>query len=840
MTDESPSLSFWQKTRYSWNSILRDILHLWVTARILPDPFAETTIDKNATSFYIIDSYALSSILILDACCEKMGLTRPLMPVAAPGLNSSRSYAALRRLRGLFVRKRSARRSSAYLKKLVDYACENPDFEIQLVPVSVMLGRAPEKERSFAKILFSEDWEIGGRTRRLISSFVQGGNTFVQFSKPISLRKLVDEGLGAERSLRKVSRVLRTHFRRGREAAIGPDLSHRRTLFAQIVNSPRVREAIQTKARKDKISEQKARRLAEKHLREITAHYSHAVVRIAELILHWFLNRIFDGVHLKHFEKYKDIAPGKTVVYVPCHRSHIDYLLVSYLLYQHGFVPPHVAAGINLNLPVIGAIVRRGGGFFLRRTFRSNLLYAAIFDEYVANFMARGVALEYFIEGTRSRTGRLLQPRLGMLAMTVRGFLRSRNRPVIFQPLYIGFERMAEGHVYTAELSGKPKKSESLRDFFSALKMLKMNYGKVHVSFGEPIGLEQMLDELAPGWEKNGADSDKRPEWLPTVLEELSTRIMSGINATADVNPVNLLAMAILATRKHAIDRNDLVRQIELFLKLLRTTPLSSRVTITELGAEEVIDYGIKLGIIERSEHKLGEIINTTTDNAVLLTYFRNNISHLFAVPSFIACGFLNRQRLGRKRLERLFSLAYPYLKAELFLPWTDEEALEVLGQHLAHLISLGLLREEQGGAVLVRAQGSSEEAIQLRLLGHGLLQTFERYYITVAVLVKNGNGTLSRAQLEKLCGLTAHRLSMLHEFEAPEFYDKNLFRNFIALLRENDVLTRNEDGKLEFDEVLEQVVEEAKLVLSKEIRHGIIQAAPMVFDDESGGTAAG
>ena len=832
MTPKSQSLSFWQKTRFSWYSLLRDILHLWTKSRILPDPFNEAGINKSVISFYVIDSYALSSILILDACCEKLELPRPLLPIDTPGFESQRSYAALRRLRGLLVRIPSTRRSSESLKKLVEYSCENTDFEIQIIPVSVMIGRAPDKEQSLAKILFSEDWEVGGRIRRLIGSMINGRNTFVQFSKPISLRALVDEGLGADRTLRKLSRVLRTHFRRGREAALGPDLSHRRTLFAQIVNSPRVREAISTKARKDKISEQKARRIAEKHLREIAAHYSYTVIRVVERILHWFLNKIFDGVHLNHFDKYKDIAPGKTVVYVPCHRSHIDYLLVSYLLYQHGFVAPHVAAGINLNLPVIGAIVRRGGGFFLRRTFKTNLLYAAIFDEYVANIMAQGVALEYFIEGTRSRTGRLLQPRLGMLAMTVRGFLRARNRPVVFQPLSIGFERMAEGHVYTAELSGAPKKSESLRDFFSALKMLRRTYGKVHVSFGVPIYLEDMLDKHVPGWETNADESVKRPEWLPDLLEDLSTSIMSGINATAHVNPVNLLAMALLATRKHAIDRNDLVQQIELSMELLRQVPLAPRITITGLNAVEIVDYGIKLEIIESSDHKLGEIITTNIENAVLLTYFRNNVSHLFALPSFIACAFLNRQRLGRKRLERLFTLAYPYLKAELFLPWDPDQALETLREHLSQLVRLGLLREEQGGAMLLRAQGSSTEAIQLRLLGHGLLQTFERYYITVAVLVKNGNGTLSRAQLEQLCGLTAQRLSMLHEFEAPEFYDKNLFRNFISLLRENGVLNRNSTGKLEFDEVLEQVVEEAKLVLSKEIRHGIIQAAPMVLEE--------
>src|SRR5690606_23478299 len=180
--------------------------------------------------------------------------------------------------------------------------------------------------------------------------------------------------------------------------------------------------------------------------------------------------------------------------------SHIDYLLLSYQLYQNGLVPPHIAAGVNLNLPVIGAVLRRGGAFFLRRSFKSNALYSAVFTEYVSQLFVRGVALEYFIEGGRSRTGRLLSPRSGMLAMTVRSFLRESRRPVMFQPVYIGYEKLMEGKSYIGELSGKPKEKESLLGLLGAFGALRQRYGKVTINFGEPIHLAALLDDIAPEW----------------------------------------------------------------------------------------------------------------------------------------------------------------------------------------------------------------------------------------------------------------------------------------------------------------------------------------------------
>ncbi len=148
------------------------------------------------------------------------------------------------------------------------------------------------------------------------------------------------------------------------------------------------------------------------------------MVRSASFILTPVWNKIYRGVLVHHLDKLKEAAPGHEVVYVPCHRSHMDYLLLSYLLYERGIVPPHIAAGINLNLPVVGTILRKGGAFFMRRSFRGNPLYSAVFTEYVAQLVSGGYSLEYFIEGGRSRTGRLLQPKGGMIAMTLRAYLR--------------------------------------------------------------------------------------------------------------------------------------------------------------------------------------------------------------------------------------------------------------------------------------------------------------------------------------------------------------------------------------------------------------------------------
>src|SRR5689334_21523274 len=217
----------------------------------------------------------------------------------------------------------------------------------------------------------------------------------------------------------------------------------------------------------------------------------------------------------------------------------MDYLLLSYVIYVHGYAIPHIAAGINLNLPIVGRFLRKGGAFFIRRSFRGNALYTVVFMKYLAAIMTRGHSIEYFIEGGRSRTGRLLQPKTGMLSMTVRSYLRDPRRPVVFLPVYFGYERLVEGETYIGELSGKAKEKESLFGMIKTLPTLRQRFGKVHVSFGEPIRLAEILDKHAPDAAERVDAQEERPTWLPAAIDDLAERVMTNINSAAAVAPIN-------------------------------------------------------------------------------------------------------------------------------------------------------------------------------------------------------------------------------------------------------------------------------------------------------------
>lgn len=803
--------------------LLRWFVKLLVKARTLPQPIDELNIRRDAPVLYILEAYGLASLLILERECELLGLPSPLKGMRFGSVQTARSYGAVRRYGGFFLQRLIARRSSEILKELVKEFDVDSAQDLQIVPVTVLIGRAPDKETNLTKVLFSENWELASRLRRLLSILINGRATFVQFGEPISMAQVAAEGVQGERLLRRMMRTLRTHFRRVRTAAIGPDRSHRRTLVANIVESESVSQAIEAQAKREQVDTAEAKKEAEKYALEVAADYSYTVVRSLEIVLSWFWNRIYRGVDVHHFNQFQRVAPSHEVIYVPCHRSHIDYLLLSFLLYQRGFVPPHIAAGINLNLPVVGPLLRRGGAFFLRRTFRSQPLYAAVFSEYVGTLLDKGVHIEYFIEGTRSRTGRLLPPRLGMLAMTVRAYLQEPHRPVMFQPVYIGYERLVESNAYTKELKGQAKKKESIWDLFSVFSILRRNYGQVHVSFGEPLFLDDKLAEHNAQWREEIKEKSK-PNWVSGLVDDLGQQIMVNINRSVAVNPVNLLTTALMATRMRAMDEADLRDVLGLYHRLIPKLEYGDHVTTTDMPAEEQIQYGLDLKVLERREHPLGDVIRLVPRKVVRLTYFRNNTAHLFALPSLLASCFLNTALVRWSRLREMTRAIYPFLQNELFLPWPAEELDAVVDHHVRVLVDQGLLRETEDGTALVRAAGGSQRAFQLRILARSLLQTLERYYITFAVLDKYGSGQLSRGELEKLCTQTAERISMLLEYETPEFFDRTLFRQFIDSLQAGGWLSKDQENRLVFDERLGQFATDAKLILSKEVRHSILQ----------------
>jgi glycerol-3-phosphate O-acyltransferase len=804
------------------NWLLRRLLALWVRFRVLPADAASQLRGRKHPLCYVLERRSVTDLAVLQQACLALKLPRPGRRLGG-GTRELRSFFYLTQPHGWFG-ERLDRRPPPQLAQMIAALRADPSVDFELVPAAVYWGRAPQKEASWLRLLLVEDWALTSRARKFLQVLVNGRDTLIELDEPMSLRELLGAELGSALRGRRVARTLRGLYARRRAARIGPDLSHRRTIVNRVLRTRAVRAAVTQEMRERKLTRQKALLRARGYAWEIAANYSHAFVRFMEHALAWLWNRLYDGVEFGHAATLAAVAEGNEIVYVPCHRSHMDYLLLGYAIYVHGYAVPHTAAGINLNLPVVGRFLRKGGGFFIRRSFGGNRLYTVVFMKYLAAIMARGHPVEYFIEGGRSRTGRLLQPKTGMLLMTVRSFLADPIRPVVFVPVYFGYERLVEGATYVGELSGRPKEKESILGLLGSWRVLRQRFGKVHVNLGEPIALAGILDGHDPHWRTHGFDDDTRARWLGAAVDELAERIMRNINSAAAVTPINLLAVTLLATPRQALPLTDLVRQLELYQALLAAFPYSERVTVTALSGEQIIGYGESLRMITREPQALGDLVRMSVESAMLTTYFRNNVLHLFALPSLVACVFVSNSRVSTLDIQRLAWRVYPYVAAELFLRWGEAELPAVVDGVLAGLAAHGLIEPDPQMHGWRRPPPASAQAMQLSLLAQATVQTFERYYTVAAHLVRAGSGVINQATLEERCQQTAQRMTLLYGLDSPELFDRAMFANFIALLRTRGVIRAGEGGKLEFDEVLLLVAQDAQFVLSEQLRHSILQ----------------
>ncbi len=802
--------------------LVRRFVALWVRPSVLPDNFTEA-LRKERPVVYALEKRSVIDLAVLEYVCSERSLPMPLAPLGS-GAFLPGSVLFMARRAG-FLGQRVDRRMPDALRTLNGLATADPAFDADIVPVSLFWGRAPDRERSWLRLWVAEGWDIGGRFRKLLSLVVNGRNLLLLIGEPLPVQPGADETRGAPRSPRRLWRQLRTQFRNQRTATIGPDLSHRRTIVAQVLRTQVVRENVRGEMQARGLSRRDALKAAKTYAYEIAANYSHTFVVFMSGVLGRLWNRLYDGVELANFSSLGSVEDGAEIIYAPCHRSHMDYLLLSYVVYHKGFAVPHIAAGINLNLPVIGSFLRRGGAFFMRRSFSGNALYSAVFTKYLGLMMARGHSIEYFIEGGRSRTGRLLKPKTGMLAMTVRSYIREPTRPVVFVPVYFGYERLVEGRTYIGELSGRPKEKESVFMLLRTIPELRRRFGKVYVSFGEPLPLDPVILKHNPAWNREPSGSDDRPAWLSPVVTELATTIMTRINAAACVTPVNLIGLVLLATARQRMGEADLVRMLELYASLLRRAPYSDKAWVTDMDGESMIRYGMSLGILKRQPHELGDILYMTEETSVLTSYFRNNALHLLLLPSLIACAFLNNATVARADLLRLAGRVYPYVADEYFLRWDEAELPGVVDRMLEDLFNHGLLAASEDRSEWRRPPAESPEAVQLSVLARATVPIIERYYIAVSLLLKAGSGKLTQDALERQCQLTAQRMSMLYELNSPEFFDRALFGNFLDLLRSRRVLGESADGRLTFEPVmLEAIVNDAQLVLHEQIRNSILQ----------------
>jgi len=761
--------------------------------------------------FYFLRYRSLTDALVVDREARSATLPTGIESIELPlGSTTETSQKALGRFWHRFVpltrpgtteiSSKSPRHFSRKFRALVKNAIDNPQFDAQLIPVSVFWGRSPGWERSVWQAVSGDGWSIPGFFRKFLMIVLKGGQTYVQFGEAMSLRQIVRHETDSERALAKTHRLIRQRIRKQREAFIGPDLSHRRTLLLSLLDTPAVRSRLEREAESKSMSMEKARAKALSYANEIAADYSHPVIRTFHIMLSWLWTRIYDGVRVYNGDMVQRLAQHHTVVYVPSHRSHIDYLLLSYVLYAElDLVPPHIAAGINLNLPIIGPLLRRGGAFFMRRSFRDDPLYGAIFAEYLHRVFERGFSIEYFIEGGRSRTGRQLSPKPGMLNMTLKSYDQASSRSLVFVPVNFCYERLFEGKSYLGELRGKKKNKETLSQLIKSIKRIKENFGQVHVAFGQALSAEEFLLQQQLSSEKFTDLTHIQQKQAGLALGHL---LSVRINEAATAHAIALLSLILHATPQQAITQEELKYQLDFYIDFFHRFPYSSSAHITDLAPDEIIEHGQAMGYLSCYPHQYGDIYFATEKQAQYLSYFRNNVAQLFALPSMLCLASLDGTTEINTLVQRTNAI-YPLVRREYFLRWHPKELNEV-----AHPIANYL--EE-------RDLFTQPNQRQPRHLLAGIVRpSIERYSITLSLLEQAGSSQLSGKELEHQGRLHAERISRLYKINSPEYFDPKLFSAIIQELLETQLIAVDENGKLSFGQQLHITARETEAILDQ------------------------
>ena len=238
------------------------------------------------------------------------------------------------------------------------------------------------------------------------------------------------------------------------------------------------------------------------------------------------------------------------MVFLPTHKSNLDHAILQFMLYDNGSPPNHTAGGINMNFFPVGPLFRRTGVFFIRRSFKDNPVYKFVLRQYVDFLVEKRFSLEWYIEGGRSRSGKLLPPRFGMLAYVVDAWRRGRADDVLLVPVSIAYDQISDVGDYSHEARGGAKQKEGLGWFVHLLRSLKRRYGNIHVRFGEPVSLRG--DARPARMPSASNDSDEKN--LP--VQKLAFEVCHRINGVTPITPNAAICLALLgAGRARGVGR---------------------------------------------------------------------------------------------------------------------------------------------------------------------------------------------------------------------------------------------------------------------------------------------
>lgn len=622
---------------------------------------------------------------------------------------------------------------------------------IVLMPQTlVWTKRPPSKESSIVDVLFGPvEWP--GRVRTLLQFLFNFRNAVHRGGESFDLRAFMAEHdeLTDAQVADAVRYALLRRMERERTLVVGPAMKTSARLKEELVRSPRLRAHMQRAAEESNQPLRIVEAETRAELDRLAAAPDPNVLGLFSRACRFVWNTIYDGVVVDEegIARVREAARRGPVVLVPSHKSHVDYLIISSVFYERGLAPPLIAAGDNLSFFPLGALFRSSGAFFIRRSFKGRKLYPHIVDAYIRKVLVEGHNIEVFLEGGRSRTGKLLPPKLGILSMIVDAGLKLRDTPVHFVPISIGYERIIEEGSYVHELEGGEKRPEDLGGLLRAPRVLRSRYGRLYLQFGELFDLGTLRDEACSRDEgdKTAEARELSPSQRRAVIQRIAHRITYEINRVTVVTPASLVATVLLAHRKRGMAHDDLVGTAEeivrVFHRLGATTARSILGRDGRLRAdtlEEAVRLFMDARLVsvggERSETSDARIYSVPDTRRLALEYFKNNVVHFFVPSAMVASALaalgwetsMSELRERVRLLSRLYKFEFQYR--------ADAEFEEIFSDALGHMIEANEVVWEDDR--VRRANGPAARRLSLYA---DMLRTYGEAYLLTLRLVRDG-----------------------------------------------------------------------------------------------------
>ena len=635
------------------------------------------------------------------------------------------------------------------------------DRPIFIVPIVLLYSRRPEVPQRWAPLeLFLGQKKPFGFLRKMVSSVRGNPYAVIETGEPMNILEILPElskDLWRKRKqIFELRRILIDSVDEIKRAVVGPIIKSKLEMKEIILHHPRLEAMVQRRARANSQEVWKVRMEADSFLEEISANYSVTFIQLSAKIFNWVWNNVFDGIELdsESLQKVKRAARHNTLVYIPCHKSHMDYLLLSQILYTNNLYAPFIAAGKNLSFWPLGAIFRMGGAFFIRRSFKGLKFYAEVFSLYVKTMVQLGHNIEFFIEGGRSRTGKLVLPKLGLLAILIQAVEEGFCDDLVFVPTSICYDRIPEEESYMKEITGGPKEEENFGQLVRVRRVLRKRYGRVYIKFAEPLSLRGYL-------ERHNYDPGKMaPKERHAMYRHFAYKIINCINQESMVTPYSLAASALLALSRHGLSKAEFLEIAGIFRDFIAACGVGLSKTMKNFDASiqdslRNMERGKLIGKLKDEDDDLEEEVFTLEDSKrVVLEYYKNNIIHFLLPAAYVSTSILAQQTFRFSVSQVLEDVTFMKNFFKFEFVYDNELSDEKLVLEVLNIFEdLGFLhRMGEGDQPFILAH----KGLRASHVFHGLLRNyFEGYWLVLRGLrYLQKNGFTEKDFIKKILGL--------------------------------------------------------------------------------------